>query len=212
MISIDRLYFWRYKMKSYLAVCNAGQLLKIEFTNDVAAPKGTISTNFDGLEPIETFNVPGGKCNLYNLNGTWVYATDNMAIEVGDNDILAQYNFNFSDEYIDEDFGYTVQIVACYIMGYVIGRSEDMYRKLIIPFIEKILYNNGRSSQMNFEEYTAFNNIEETFGIHDHIKIFDVMLARSVNAYTERNSGLEFTIMDTTNCRNIFNSKGVFFI
>lgn len=200
-------------MKTYLAVANAGQLLKIKLSNELSAPKGTTEANYDGIEPIETFSVPGGDCKLYNLNGTWIYVTKNIIAEVNNDEILAEFNFHFSDEYVDEDFGYVVHIAACYIMGYVIGRSADLYRKLVTPFLEKLLYNGGRTSTINIEEYNAFINLEEAlFEIKDHIKMFDVMFSRSMNAYVEKSSGLEFTIMDITDCKNIFNSNRVFFI
>jgi len=201
-------------MKKFLAICEYGSFMKILFTND-SNSKDLISEVQNAITecPYETFETPMGICKIYKENNTWVAVTDDMCVEILENETDVEVHLDFEDEINDlSDFKDIIYLKICYILGYIIYRDPKIYADLLIPYMSKVI-GGVEGSSINFNEYKIFTDLEEKVNnITDHISMQDIIFHNNMRNYVGSDEIIAVTVIDMTFATNIFKIKDIFCI
>lgn len=201
-------------MKKFLAICEYGSFMKILFTND-SNSKDLISEVQNAITecPYETFEIPTGTCKVYKENNTWIAVTDDMCVEILENETDVEVHLDFEDEINDlSDFKDTIYLKICYILGYIIYRDPKIYRDLLIPYMSSVI-GGVEGSSIDFNEYKTFTDLEgKVNNITDHISMQDIIFHNNMRNYVDSDEIIAVTVIDMTFATNIFKIKDIFFI
>lgn len=199
-------------MKKFLALCEHGSFMKILFTND-SNSKDLISEVQNAITecPYETFEIPTGTCRVYKENNTWIAVTDDMVVEILENETDVEVHLDFEDA-INNDFKDMIYLKICYILGYIIYRDRKLYRDFLIPYMSNII-GGVEGSSIDFNEYKIFTSLEEKVNnITDHISMQDIVFYNNMRNYVDSDGMITTTVIDVTNLDNVFKVKDMFFI
>lgn len=197
-------------MKTLLLTANVGELLKVCVQNTRDVPKGCTPSIYEGFPKEAEYMTPVGKCTIYKFNEMRMYVTDKLLVEVANDEILAEMNFIFDPE--TEEFKYAAYIAMSFIVGYIIGNSDVLYKSFIESYLEKILFNKYGTS-INVAAYNVFIQVEEKIvNVKDHIPLQDIIFQRGMSTYFVKPAPLDITAIDITNCTNLFKAKNIFCI
>ena len=210
-------------MKKFLALCEHGSFMKILFTND-SNSKDLIYEVQNAITecPYETFETPMGICNIYKDNNTWIAVTDDMCVEILENETDVEVHIDFEDEIVHldledkiivrSDFKNTVYLKICYILGYIIYRDPKLYRDLLTPYMSSVI-GGIEGSSIDFNEYKAFTDLEEKVNnITDHISMQDIIFHNNMRNYVDFDEIIAVTVIDMTFATNVFKIRDIFFI
>lgn len=199
-------------MKKFLALCEHGSFMKILFSNDINS-KDLISEVQNAITecPYDTFETPTGTCKVYKDNNTWIAVTDDMCVEILENETDVEVHLDFEDE-INSDFKDMIYLKICYILGYIIYRDRKLYRDFLIPYMSSVI-GGVEGSSIDFNEYKIFTDLEEKVNnITDHISMQDIIFHNNMRNYVDSDEMITTTVIDVTNLDNVFKIKDMFFI
>lgn len=200
-------------MKKFLALCEYGSFMKILFTND-SNSKDLISEVQNAITecPYETFEIPTGTCKVYKENNTWIAVTDDICVEMLENETDVEVHLDFEDA-INSDFKDMIYLKICYILGYIIYRDPKMYADFLTPYMANVVIGGDHSGSIDFNEYKIFTKLEEQVNnITDHITVQDIVFHNNLRNYMDSNELINTTVIDVTNLDNVFKVKDMFFI
>jgi hypothetical protein len=201
-------------MKKFLALCEHGSFMKILFTND-SNSKDLISEVQNAITecPYDTFETPTGTCKVYKENNTWIAVTDDMCVEILENETDVEVHLDFEDEInVLNDFKDMVYLKICYILGHIIYRDPKLYRDLLIPYMSSVI-GGVEGSPIDFNEYKRFTDLEEKVNnITDHISMQDIIFHNNMRNYVDSDEIIAVTVIDMTFATNVFKIKDIFFI
>lgn len=199
-------------MKKFLVLAEYGSFMKILFTNDRNSKDliEEVGSTIDQC-PYETFEIPTGTCKVYKQDKTWIAVTNNIVVEMLEDETDIEVHFDFADK-VDDNFRDIVYLAICYILGYIIYRDEKIYKQLLMPYVSKISHENG-TNFIRFDRYRQFTDNEEWINnIRDHISVQDIIFNTNLKSYIETEDTINTTVIDITDLKNIFKVKDIFFI
>ena len=202
-------------MKKFLALCEYGSFMKILFTNDINS-KDLISEVQNAITecPYETFETPMGTCKVYKDNNTWIAVTDDIVVEILENETDVEVHLDFEDEIdvIHSDFKDMIYLKICYILGYIIYRDPKIYADLLMPYMSRAI-GGVEGSSIDFNEYKIFTDLEEKVNnITDHISMQDIIFHNNMRNYVDSDEIIAVTVIDMTFATNVFKIRDIFFI
>ena len=201
-------------MKRFLTLASHGSLIKAVITNDKDSMTliNDVKKNLtDADVPFEKFITPAGECKVYKIDNAWISVTDNIVVEVLDNETVAEVYYDFDDN-IGEGIKDIAYLVICFIIGHIIIRDNDIYKTLISTYIENLVFNNYTTS-FDIERYNKFIETEAKVNcIEDHVTANDLLYGRGVRSYIEPEPVIATSIVDVTELNNVFKIKDMFII
>lgn len=198
-------------MDTYMMLANVGELLKVTAFN-TDKPLSSVSDMEHSNTPVFTVHdTPLGKCKSYRLSDLTVFTIgNNVFVEVLDGEIRAEINFKYDPESIE--FRHAAYIVPCFIIGHVVGESDALYKTFVTAYLENIIINKYNTS-IDFEEYNRFIKVEEeVLNIKDHVTMQDILFQRNMSTYFNKTQALDISVIDITDCKNIFKTKKIFYV
>ena len=190
-------------MKQILLLANTDFLVRLVVKSTSEKPECMLPDNFDGFEPVTSFEVPSGKCEVLKFNETFILISPNLTLEINDKNVQAEYNFDFNDNIDSEEFKNAAHVLMYYILGYIIDRSAASYRELLMKYILKKTFNEYNAS-VNFDTLFSVTKFEETLGITEHISAPDVLFEQGLTSYIRKSPCIEITAIDITGVESIF--------
>lgn len=167
-------------------------LIKITVNLD---PDATVHTMVSINHPIinDEYDTPIGKCTCFAFNRTWIYATDKYIVEVSPDDIIADVKCSYDID--SEEFKHFAHILVYTILGYIIGRSEAIYRNKVMTYLTNILFEEDDDS-INIDMYNRFIKVETEMGITKHISAQDIIFEKYTMRYSKHDMLNDISVID----------------
>ena len=179
-------------MSKFLLLTNESMLIKITVNLDPNA----IVHNMDSIshpDVNDEYDTPVGKCKCYAFNRTWIYATDRYIVEVSPDDIIADVKCRYDVD--SEEFKHFAHILVYIILGYIIGRSEVIYRNKVMTYLTSILFEEDDDS-INIDMYNRFIKVETEMGITKHISAQDIIFEKYTMRYSKHDRLNDISVID----------------
>ena len=211
-------------MKRFLALASHGSLIKAVITNDKSSMTliNDVKKNLtdavvdkhnlsDTASVYEEFETPTGKCVVYKIDNTWISVTDNMVVEVLEDETIAEVYYDF-DDVIGEGIKDIAYLTICYILGYIIIRDKKIYDSFIESYLIDRIFNTYATS-IDVERYNNFIKTESKINhVEDHVSLQDLTYSKGMRSYIDPDPVIATSIVDVTELNDVFKIKDMFVI